>query len=115
MPGNTIIVAYGKAQAEGNLVGMSVLEARSLFVKAMLDQGLPQTNLPLDPVAEIATMDPEDPVWQAIASKQTDVLVAAPTDKGARICQAVAKVVPLDYVIRPADVFLKFSDPAKTP
>ncbi len=104
--GKTLIM-FGKLQAEGEVAGLTIAEVKALFMNAA-----PQANLPANAVAEISTMDTEDPEWQAVSAPEKQKLLMVPTDQGLQMYQTVAKIVPDTYKVRRADVCLIFTDPA---
>ena len=103
-----IVVIYGKTKAQGDVVDLTIRE-----VKVMFALQAPQSRMPLNAVARIATMDPEDAAWKALPSTEERVMLTLPTQWGLQIFQAVAKIVPDTYKVRSADICLEFTDPAK--
>ena len=99
-----ITVEYEELQAEGKLVGLTVAQVRAM----LLAQVSEFAAMPADVEGNVMTMDPDDEAWKQVQAKEEGTLMSLKTDWGVQMFQGVSKDVPDTYVIRKADIFLKF-------
>lgn len=109
----TIMVEVGGLKATGALAGLTVAETRKL-VQDQVAAGLHGhagdkiKELVCTAPVKIVTVDPESEAWTGIQSEEEESLVASSAPGSVTMIHAVAKIVPDDYVIRKADIYMKF-------